>query len=90
MEKEKIRTVALEMYNDSEMRVPNAYCFIEGAEWMQSQPLSEKLSEAEIQKIRAFYKGETFGELDFIELASTRRIFENLFGKVLFKDLDSI
>ncbi len=88
MEKEKIRTVALEMYNDSEMRVPNAYCFIEGAEWMQSQPLSEKLSEAEIQKIRAFYKGETFGELDFIELASTRRIFENLFGKELFKDLD--
>lgn len=70
------------------MRVPNAYCFIEGAEWLQSQPLSEKLSDAEIQKIRAFYKGETFGELDFIELASTRRIFENLFGKELFKDLD--
>lgn len=88
MEKKKIRTVALEKYNDSEMRVPNAYCFIEGAEWLQSQPLSEKLSDAEIQKIRAFYKGETFGELDFIELASTRRIFENLFGKELFKDLD--
>ncbi len=86
MDKEKIREVALEKYNDSEFRIPNAYCFIEGTEWFQSQPLADRLTEKEKEKIRAFYNGETFGELDFIELASTRRILKNLFGSELFEE----
>lgn len=88
MEKDKIREVALKKYDDSEFRIPNAYCFIEGAEWLQSQPLSERLTEDEKAKIRALYNGETFGELDFIELISTRRIFKNLFGSELFEGED--
>lgn len=86
MEKEKIREVALKKYDDSEFRIPNAYCFIEGAEWLQSRPLAERLTDDEKAKIRALYNGETFGELDFIELVSTRRIFKNLFGPELFEE----
>lgn len=86
MEKEKIREVALKRYDDSEFRIPNAYCFIEGAEWLQSRPLAERLTDDERAKIRALYNGETFGELDFIELVSTRRIFKNLFGPELFEE----
>lgn len=86
MEKEKIREVALKRYDDSEFRIPNAYCFIEGAEWLQSRPLAERLTDDEKAKIRALYNGETFGELDFIELVSTRRIFKNLFGPELFEE----
>lgn len=88
MEKEKIMEVALEKYKDSEFRSPNAYCFIEGAEWLQSRPLAERLTDDEKAKIRALYNGETFGELDFIELVSTRRIFKVLFGPELFEGED--
>lgn len=88
MDNDKIKEVALNKYRDSEFRVPNAYCFIEGAEWLRSQPLSERLNDDDIKKIRAFHNGETIGELDFIELISARRILENLFGKELFKDVD--
>lgn len=86
MEKEKIREVALEKYKDSDFRTPNACCFIAGAEWLQSRPLAERLTDDEKAKIRALYNGETFGELDFIEFVSTRRIFKNLFGPELFEE----
>lgn len=52
-------------------------------------PLAERLTDAEKKKIIGFYNGETFGELDFIELISTRRILTNLFGSELFKDDDN-
>lgn len=56
MDKETIRTVALDKYNDSEFRIPNAYCFIEGAEWLQSLPLTERLTKEEKGKIKDLYK----------------------------------
>lgn len=37
--KEEIRNEAAERYKDSEYRVPNMYCFIEGAEWADANPL---------------------------------------------------
>lgn len=95
MDKETIRTVALEKYNDSEFRIPNVYCFIEGAEWLQSQPLSERLTEAEKEMIRnyhrtlsndkhiAIYKRSYSGQA-----ATTALLFslEQIFGDDLFTD----
>lgn len=37
--KEEIRNVASEKYKDSDFRVPDMYCFIEGAEWADANPL---------------------------------------------------
>lgn len=37
--KEEIRKEAAERYKDSDFRVPNMYCFIEGAEWADKNPL---------------------------------------------------
>lgn len=36
--KEEIRKVASEKYKDSDFRVPDMYCFIEGAEWADANP----------------------------------------------------
>lgn len=58
--------------------------FCDGTDWLMKEPLSERLTEAEKEKIRAFYNGDTFGELDFIEIASTRRVLKSIFGKTLF------
>lgn len=37
---------------------------------------------ADKEKAKAFYRGETFGELDFIELTSSRRILSSLFPEI--------
>ena len=39
--KEVIRKEAAERYKDSDFRVPNMYCFIEGAEWADKNPCPE-------------------------------------------------
>lgn len=36
---EEINKAAAERYKDSEYRVPNMYCFIEGAKWADNNPL---------------------------------------------------
>ena len=60
--------------------------FKQGTSWLMQQPLADRLTDEEKERIKAFYNGDTFGELDFIEIVSTRRIFKNLFGKDLFKE----
>ena len=37
--KEEIRSVAAEKYKESDFRKPNMFCFIEGAEWADANPL---------------------------------------------------
>lgn len=36
---EEIRNVAAEKYRKSDFRTPNMFCFIEGAEWADANPL---------------------------------------------------
>lgn len=55
-----------------------------GAKDTMSLPLADRLTDSEREKIRAFYNGDTFGELDFIELISCRRVLESIFGKEIF------
>ena len=67
------------------------YCLVEKSmikdmyEAAKKQPLAERLTEEEKEKVKAFYNGDTFGELAFIEIISCRKVFENLFGKELFE-----
>ncbi len=49
-----------------------------------SLPLADRLTDKEREKVKAFYNGNTFGELDFIELISCRRVLESIFGSDLF------
>lgn len=58
--------------------------FKDGANWLLSQPLDDRLTAEEAEKIRKIYNGDGFGELDFIELVSTRRIFHRIFGTEFF------
>lgn len=44
--------------------------------------LSTRFYLADKEKAKAFYRGETFGELDFIELVSSRRILSSLFPEI--------
>lgn len=60
--------------------------FVKGADWLMTQSLADRLTDEEKEKVRGFYNGETFCELDFMELVSTRRVFESLFGKDLFNE----
>lgn len=46
------------------------------------QWLSRRFYLADKEKAKAFYRGETFGELDFIELVSSRRILTSLFPEI--------
>jgi hypothetical protein len=39
--KEEMRNEAAERYKDSDFRVPNMYCFVEGAEWADKNPCPE-------------------------------------------------
>jgi len=50
--KEEIRNEAAERYKDSDFRVPNMYCFMEGAEWADKNPCPEwhRFSECEPEK----------------------------------------
>lgn len=57
-----------------------------GAAYIMSLPLCDRLTSEEREKIKGFYDGETFGELDFIELISCRRILENIFGTAMFEE----
>lgn len=87
MDKETIRAIALEKYSDSEFRVPNAYCFIEGAEWLQSQSLSERLTEEEKTMIRAMHHEsiKAMKELSLpIDYSGTYRVLTQIFGKDFF------
>ena len=60
--------------------------YLQGAKDILSLPLCERLTEEEKVKIRGFYNGETFGELDFLELISCRRILASLLGSDFFKE----
>lgn len=60
--------------------------YLAGTKDILSLPLCERLTEEEKEKIRGFYNGETFGELDFIELISCRRILTALLGPDFFKE----
>lgn len=57
-----------------------------GMEAAKKQPLAERLTEEERKKVNAFYNGDTFGVLDFLEIISCRRVFESLFGKEFFNE----
>lgn len=50
--KEEIRKEAAERYKDSDFRVPNMFCFTEGAEWADKNPCPEwhRFSECEPEK----------------------------------------
>ncbi len=63
--------------------------FIAGARWLLSQPLFDRLTDEESEKIRRIYNGDFFGDCDFIEMASTRSIFQDLFGSECFYDENS-
>ena len=47
MNRDQIIAVASKKYENDEFRTPNMYCFIEGAEFMQKQPLAEKMTDDE-------------------------------------------
>lgn len=47
MTRDEIIAVASKKYENDEFRTPNMYCFIEGAEYMQKQPLDKKLTDDE-------------------------------------------
>lgn len=62
--------------------------YLQGAKDFLSLSMCERLTEEGKVEIRGFYNGETFGELDFIELVSCRRILASLFGSEFFKKGD--
>ena len=73
--------------SDNDEVAYDAFC--DGADWLMEQPLSERLTESELTKIKAYYDGDTFGELDFLEIVSTRRVLKSIFGNDLFIKVQS-
>ena len=44
--------------------------------------LSHRFYLADKEKAKAFYNGDTFGELDFLEIISCRRVLKSLFPEI--------
>lgn len=84
MDKETIRNVALEKYDDSEFRVPNAYCFIEGAEWLLSRPLADRLTDNEKEKIKTIYFRSVYSVADVQSNFTEKCLIDAIFGTDLF------
>lgn len=61
------------------------YCW--GAKGTLSQPLADRLTTVEKERVRAYYNGETFGKVSLIELLSYRRVLDGIFGEDFFKDM---
>lgn len=70
--------------------------FIKGTDWLMQQPLSERLSEAEREKIKAFYseasmfaEGEDVNEIEPLSHYFGRKLqLEMVLGTDLFKRND--
>ena len=58
-----------------------------GAKGTLSQPLADRLTTVEKERVRAYYNGETFGKVSLIELLSYRRVLDGIFGEDFFKEM---
>lgn len=62
-------------------------CFIQGADWLMQQPLSERLTDEEKEKIRAKYNElKSLNAITNEMFADDTAILEWLFGADLFKE----
>ena len=55
--------------------------FKAGADWVLSQPLADRLTDEEKEKIKSLYKWATECTDDNEEAAVTQTVLENIFGK---------
>ena len=62
-------------------------CYCWGAKGTLSQPLADRLTTVEKERVRAYYNGETFGKVSLIELLSYRRVLDGIFGEDFFKEM---
>ena len=99
MDKEKLNDAAKDFaaWETINRRNPtnNYYCksgFIKGAEWLMSQPLAERLTEEEKEKIRNLYAQaeelELYGATDYDKREGRAFIvvFHLIFGKEMFNE----
>lgn len=101
MDKEKINKAAEEYQENSNVITENFYpsdiedAFMAGADWIMQQPLSERLNDAEREKIRAIYAetqewwaekpNEYNSTLKVVSVALQDRL-ESIFGSDLFRE----
>lgn len=86
MDKETVKEIALEKYEDSDFRTPNAFCFAEGAEWLMKQPLKDRLTEADKKEIASWINDIAFFMPDKRSITMLQIGAKSLFGKDLFND----
>lgn len=58
--------------------------FVQGAEWLQSQPLSERLNEEEKEKIKAIYYRNVYSVEDVNTHFTEQCLIDAIFGSDLF------
>lgn len=87
MDKEKLNKAAEDEAHSNYNVCCNDYKggFIKGAEWLLSQPLCERLTEEEKEKIKAIYNRKTIQTMDDINKKFTEEcLWEAIFEKELF------
>lgn len=64
--------------------------FIKGAEWLMSQPLSERLTEEEREKIKGYLTSAMFvyASGSHASLEGLRDMFFDIFGKEMFENIE--
>lgn len=91
MDREKLNKAAEEAA-EKYINASDAFCnevfdgFMAGTDWLMQQPLSERLTDAEKEKIRATYKRQGVECFQSIETATTRWVLEKIFGADLFRE----
>ena len=94
MEKEKLDKAAEKEVEDcfcsffddegEYIRVNNAFKI--GVNWLMQQPLADRLTDEEKEKIKSLYKWATECTDNNEEAAVTQTVLENIFGKELFNE----
>ena len=100
MDADKLNEAAKEYRNDSNVTTEN-FCltdiedaFIAGAQWLMQQPLSDRLTDEEKEKIKKLYLTDeeidgvksAFGVYPVAAAVMTKNILEQIFGKELFNE----
>ena len=98
MDADKLNEATVEYRNSTNVSTEN-FCltdiedaFIAGAQWLMQQPLADRLTGEEKERIRAIYKDyeelETYGEALSDRTAGRMQCFtlEQIFGKELFNE----
>ena len=91
MDRDKLNEAAWEYhkanrYEDNPYRVDIMDAFCHGADWLMKQPLANRLTDEEKEKIKAIYFRNVYSVADVQSNFTEKCLIDAIFGKELFNE----